>query len=77
MVRLEELGKLEKFNDLNGTQTCDLPACSTVPQPPGLLTSTAFNSRFIAISQILQFTTTHTYSSQLCLHQSSGNNFQW
>jgi hypothetical protein len=32
MVRMEELGKLEKKNHLTGTRTRDLPACSTVPQ---------------------------------------------
>jgi hypothetical protein len=31
-VRPEGLGKLKKFSDLAGTGTCDLPACSTVPQ---------------------------------------------
>jgi hypothetical protein len=36
-VRLEELGKLQKLNDLIGNQTCDLPACSTVPQSTMLL----------------------------------------
>jgi hypothetical protein len=32
VVRLEE-GKLKKSNDLMGNGTCDLPACSIVPQP--------------------------------------------
>jgi hypothetical protein len=31
-VRLEGLGKLKKFNDLIGSQTRDLPACSIAPQ---------------------------------------------
>jgi hypothetical protein len=31
IVRLEELGKFKKFNDLIGNQTRDLPACSKVP----------------------------------------------
>jgi hypothetical protein len=30
-VHLE--GKLKKFNDLIGTQTRDIPACSITPQP--------------------------------------------
>jgi hypothetical protein len=34
-VRLEGLGKLKK-NPLIGTRTCDLPACSIVPQPTTL-----------------------------------------
>jgi hypothetical protein len=33
MVRLEGLDKLEKFNDLIGTRTRDLPACSISLQP--------------------------------------------
>jgi hypothetical protein len=36
-VNLEELGKLRKFNDLNGNQTCDLLDCNIVPQPTTLL----------------------------------------
>jgi hypothetical protein len=28
---------IEKSNDLIGNQTCDLPACSIVPQPTALL----------------------------------------
>jgi hypothetical protein len=36
MVRLEELGQLEKFNDLIGTRTQDLPACSIANQPSTL-----------------------------------------
>jgi hypothetical protein len=32
-VRLEELGKIKKSSDLNGNQTCKLPACSIMPQP--------------------------------------------
>jgi hypothetical protein len=35
IVRLEGLGKL-KNNDLIGNRTCDLPACSVVPQPNAL-----------------------------------------
>jgi hypothetical protein len=31
-VRLEELGKLKKFNDLIGNRTRNLTACSIVPQ---------------------------------------------
>jgi hypothetical protein len=32
-VRLEGLGKVKKKSDnLNGNRTCDLPACSIVPQ---------------------------------------------
>jgi hypothetical protein len=34
-VRLEELGQLKKIH-LIGTRTCDLPACSIVPQPTTL-----------------------------------------
>jgi hypothetical protein len=33
IVRVEELGKLKKFNDLIGNRTRDLPAFSKVPQP--------------------------------------------
>jgi hypothetical protein len=36
IVRLEELGELEKSNDLIGTRSRDLPACSIVPQPTTL-----------------------------------------
>jgi hypothetical protein len=36
MLRLEELGKLKKSNDIIGNQTGDLPACSIVPQPTTL-----------------------------------------
>jgi hypothetical protein len=32
IVRLEELSKLKKSNDLIGNQSHDLPACSIVPQ---------------------------------------------
>jgi hypothetical protein len=32
-VQLEGLGTLKKFIDLIGSRTCDLPACSVVPQP--------------------------------------------
>jgi hypothetical protein len=32
-MRLEGLGKLKKFSDLNGSRTRDHPACSIVPQP--------------------------------------------
>jgi hypothetical protein len=32
-MRLEGLGKLKKFNDLNGNRTRDLTVCSKVPQP--------------------------------------------
>jgi hypothetical protein len=32
MVRPEGLNKLKTFNGLNGNWTCDLPACSIVPQ---------------------------------------------
>jgi hypothetical protein len=35
-VRLEGLGKLKKSNDLIGTRSHDLPACSIVPQPTTL-----------------------------------------
>jgi hypothetical protein len=31
-VWLKELRKFEKFSDLTGNQTLDLPACSIVPQ---------------------------------------------
>jgi hypothetical protein len=33
IVRLAELGQLKKCNDLIGTWSRDLPACSIVPQP--------------------------------------------
>jgi hypothetical protein len=33
ILRLEGLGQLKKKNDFIGTRTCDLPACSIVPQP--------------------------------------------
>jgi hypothetical protein len=36
IVRLERLGKWEKCNDLIGTRTRDLPACSLVSQPTTL-----------------------------------------
>jgi hypothetical protein len=36
ILRLEELGKLKKFNDLIGNRIRDLPACSIVPQPTTL-----------------------------------------
>jgi hypothetical protein len=36
MLQLERLGKLNKFSGLTRTQTCDLPACSIVPQPSTL-----------------------------------------
>jgi hypothetical protein len=32
IVQLEGLGQLKKFNDRIGNRTCDLPACSIVPQ---------------------------------------------
>jgi hypothetical protein len=32
-VRLEGLGKLKNPDDLIWNRTCDLPACSVVPQP--------------------------------------------
>jgi hypothetical protein len=35
-VRLEELGKLKKFNDLIGIRSRHLPACNIVPQPTTL-----------------------------------------
>jgi hypothetical protein len=37
LVQLEGLGKLKIFNDLIGTQTCDLQASSIVPQPTMLM----------------------------------------
>jgi hypothetical protein len=36
LVRLEALGKLKTVNDLIGSRTRDLPACSIVPQPTTL-----------------------------------------
>jgi hypothetical protein len=36
IVRLEGLGQLKNSNDLIGTRTRDLPACSIVPQPTTL-----------------------------------------
>jgi hypothetical protein len=36
-VGLEGLGKLKNSNDLIGNRTCDLPACSIVPQPRNIL----------------------------------------
>jgi hypothetical protein len=36
MVRLEGLSKLEKFSDLVGTRTRDLPAFTIAPQPSTL-----------------------------------------
>jgi hypothetical protein len=35
-MRLEGLGKLKKINDVIGTRTRDLPACSIAPQPSTL-----------------------------------------
>jgi hypothetical protein len=37
LLQLEGLGKLNKFNDLEGTRTRGLLACSIVPQPTMLL----------------------------------------
>jgi hypothetical protein len=37
IMRLEGLGKLRKSDDFTGNWTCDLPACSIVPQPTMLL----------------------------------------
>jgi hypothetical protein len=37
IVQLEGLGQLKNSNDLIGNRTCDLPACSVVPQPSMLL----------------------------------------
>jgi hypothetical protein len=34
--RLEGLGKLKKFSDLIGIETCSLPACSIMPHPTTL-----------------------------------------
>jgi hypothetical protein len=36
MMRLEELGKLKKLNNLIGTRTSDLPAFGIAPQPTTL-----------------------------------------
>jgi hypothetical protein len=36
IVRLEELGKVKKCNNLIGNRNRDLPACSIVPQPATL-----------------------------------------
>jgi hypothetical protein len=36
ILRLEGLGKLKKFDDLIGTRTLDLAACSIVPPPTTL-----------------------------------------
>jgi hypothetical protein len=36
IVQLEGLRKLKEFNDLIGTQTHDLSACSIAPQPSTL-----------------------------------------
>jgi hypothetical protein len=36
MVRLEGIGKLNKFSNFIGTQTREFPACSITPQPSTL-----------------------------------------
>jgi hypothetical protein len=43
-VQREGLGKLKKSNDLIGNRTCNLPACSIVPQPTMLLRPTSGES---------------------------------
>jgi hypothetical protein len=43
MMRLEGFDKLKKFH-LIWTQTHDIPACSTVPQPTVLLQVTIYKS---------------------------------
>jgi hypothetical protein len=42
IVWLEGLGKLNNFNDLIGTQTCNLPACSIAPPQPSTLPHAPF-----------------------------------
>jgi hypothetical protein len=48
VVRLEGLDKLEKFSDLIGIRTHDLPACSIIPQPTAL-PRTPWKSQFMGI----------------------------
>jgi hypothetical protein len=40
-VQLEGLGQLKRYGDLIGNGTCNLPACSIVPQPIVLLHASA------------------------------------
>jgi hypothetical protein len=61
-VRLEGLGKLEKENnDLIGTRTRDLPACSIVPEPTTLRPpqkSVLLKLKFIRALDLSLFTVT-------------------
>jgi hypothetical protein len=51
-VRLERLGKLKKIH-LIETRSCDLPACSIVPQPTTLLHAPKIHI-YIYISELIQ-----------------------
>jgi hypothetical protein len=46
IVRLEGLSKLKKSNELIGNCTCDLPACSILPQSSMLPRAPEFNDEF-------------------------------
>jgi hypothetical protein len=58
IVQLEGLGKLKKSSDLIGAPTCNLPACSIVPQPtmlqraPLLFTFIKKTIQFIIVDEI-------------------------
>jgi hypothetical protein len=49
IVRLEGLGKLKKSNNVLGNRTCDLPACSIVPQPTTLPRALSPHSTFMIL----------------------------
>jgi hypothetical protein len=71
-VRLEGLGKLKKIH-LIGTRTCDLPACSIVPQPTML-------PRASQHSESLTHSLTHgaepfLRSCQLCSYSRTSQHF--
>jgi hypothetical protein len=56
IVRLEVLGQFKKSNDLIGTWTSDLPACSVVPQSTTLPRATWLCSLTINISDSISST---------------------
>jgi hypothetical protein len=57
---LKGLGKLKKFNYLIGTPTCDLPACSIVPQPTTLPRAPVLFLWFLENVWICYFVNTYT-----------------
>jgi hypothetical protein len=52
-VRLQELGELNKSNDIIGTQNRDPPACSIMPQPTIIPRAPFYFSKQQQISNIL------------------------